>query len=70
MRFNATIYRSGGIQAAVNAFADFGAFEWSQEASDGYFDVTITAADDIELSDLEGEFGNFAFARSFDERSD
>ena len=53
----------------MDAFADFGAFEWSEEATDGYFEVTITSADDIEQKDLEGEFGNFAFARSFDERS-
>jgi hypothetical protein len=58
-----------GIRAAVEAFADFGAFECNEDPTDGYFDVTITSADDIEQSDLEGEFGNFVFARSFDERS-
>lgn len=68
MRFDSTIYRDAGIRAAIDAFADFGAFEWSGESTDGYFEVRIDAADDVDQRDLEGEFGNFAFARSFDSR--
>ena len=68
MRFDATVYREAGIQAAIDAFADFGSFDWSNEAVDGYFEVQVESADDVDQRDLEGEFGNFAFARSYDGR--
>ncbi len=68
MKFNAEIYSPAGIQAAASTFADFGTITVSTEAADGYYDVTIASADDVDQRSLEGEFGNFAFARSFDER--
>jgi hypothetical protein len=69
VKFNAEIYSNAGIQAAASTFADFGTINVPGDAMDGYYDVNIVAADDVDQRDLEGEFGNFAFARSFDERT-
>lgn len=68
MKFNADIYSVAGIQAAASTFADFGTISVPEQADDGYYKVSILAADDVDQRDLEGEFGNFAFARSLDER--
>lgn len=66
--FSADIYSAAGVQAAVDAFADFARFEWSGAPEDGYFKVGFTPDDDVDPAELEGEFSNFALARSIEGR--
>lgn len=66
LRLTAEFYNAAGIRAAVQTLDDFGSFEWNDSPEDGYFQVAITAAEDVDPSDLEGEFGNFALACSIE----
>lgn len=64
LTLSSEFYSAAGIRSAVNTLADFGSFEWDGTASDGYFEVDIKAADDVDPVELEGEFANFALART------
>lgn len=64
VRLSTEFYSAAGIRAAIDALEDFGAFRWDESAKDGYFDIEVEAAEDVDGSELEGEFANFALARS------
>jgi hypothetical protein len=66
LALHAEIYTEDGIRAAVGAFADFGSFQWDERPEGGYYTVSFDAADDVDPVELEGEFGNFALARSIE----
>ncbi len=60
------IYSAAGIRSAIGVFVDFGAFEWTEVAKDGYFSIDVTAGDDVDFDELIGEFTNFALAHTIE----
>ena len=68
LALTASIYDVTAIESAVELFADFGTFEWEREPVDGYYNLKIESADDVELAELLGGFGNFVLTKTLETR--
>ncbi len=69
LRFNSALYAADAIRDAVEMFEDFAAITWQPEPENGYFEVSLDAADDVDPQDLAGEFGNAVLVGTIDSQA-